>query len=577
MYIKTNKSKSTSGKINVSKLLCESYWEDGRSKTRVILSLKTLPSNLQLLIEQSLNNKKTKVNLEDIAIEKTIDYGYFMVIYEIIKRLKIDQVIRKVMGEGEGTQIALLMIIGKMITKDSKLAIVNWVRRHEIIAQKLGINLKTLSEKKLYAVLADLDNVQEKIERKWYQTHKNKVQDIYLYDITNFYFEGEKNELAEHVNIKKNKSGKKGKKVISVGLITNKEGFPLGIKTFKGNISESKTVQNELLKLKYEYFADSIILVGDRGMKIRFNLEQMEEKDKQGIKYISGLTLSEIRKLETEKIIQPGLFDKNVIEIDHKDKRLILCANPILKKEQQHTRDQMKQKFEEIALDIQRKHIRETERCQTNQAKIKNGHKNKKLKIALTDGELTSWNFIMMKALEKYGFKKVYKVNITAKTFKMECDLDAYHNLGKYDGKYVFETTVSKDRLSAEEVRDIYKQLQEVEHAFRNMKIMQLCMRPINHTRAKQTRGHMFIGMFAIAVIKEMENKLFPWLSELKQSTNGKTQLAFKDAIEELKMIKLSILSFGDTIDYEHILSTRLTEMQKKILDLLGINSSIFV
>jgi transposase len=576
MFIKTNRSKSSSGKINESKLLCESYWENGKSKTRTIISLKKLPIKMQLLIEQSLASKKTKVNLEDICIEKTIDYGYFMVIYEIIKRLKIDRSLEKFMGKGENTQIALLMIIGKIITKDSKLAIVNWILRNEIIAQKLEINLKGLNEKKLYAVLADLDNLQLKIEQQWYKYHQNKTDEVHLYDITNFYFEGVQNELAEYVNIKKNKSGKKGKKVVSVGLITNKDGFPLSIKTFKGNISDCKAVQSELLKLKNEYAASNIILVGDRGMRIRFNLEEMTAEEREGITYISGLTLNEIRKLEKEEVIQPSFFDKDLVEIEHQGKRLVLCTNPILQIEQEQKREGMKRRFEEILADTQRKHLSQITKCENNKNKLKQGHKNKSLKIELTDKEVKSWNFRVMKALEKYNLNKAYQIVITKEEFTLQYNPMAYENLGKYDGKYVFESNVSKDRLSKEEIRDTYRKLQNVEHAFRNMKITQLCMRPINHVRAEQTRGHMFVGMFALTVITEMENQLFPWLAELKEKTKEKTKLAFKDAIEELKMIKLSVLSFGDNVKHEKVLCSKLNDTQKKILRLLGINEKIF-
>ena len=88
MYIKTNRAKSTSGKITKSKLLCKSYWENGTSKTRTICNISKLSTKLQLAIEQSLK-KGTSVVMEDITIEESIDYGHFLVIMEIIKRLKI--------------------------------------------------------------------------------------------------------------------------------------------------------------------------------------------------------------------------------------------------------------------------------------------------------------------------------------------------------------------------------------------------------------------------------------------------------------------------------------------------------
>jgi transposase len=45
-----------------------------------------------------------------------------------------------------------------------------------------------------------------------------------LYDVTSSYFEGDKNELAAYGY---NRDGKKGKKQIVIGLLTDDEGYPV--------------------------------------------------------------------------------------------------------------------------------------------------------------------------------------------------------------------------------------------------------------------------------------------------------------------------------------------------------------
>ena len=47
-------------------------------------------------------------------------------------------------------------------------------------------------------------------------------------------------------------------------------------------------------------------------MKIRYNLEQLDEAKEEGIDYITGLTHSEIRSLIDQKIIQLSLFTKEL-------------------------------------------------------------------------------------------------------------------------------------------------------------------------------------------------------------------------------------------------------------------------
>ncbi|ETR65662.1 MAG: hypothetical protein OMM_13902 [Candidatus Magnetoglobus multicellularis str. Araruama] len=84
---------------------------------------------------------------------------------------------------------------------------VNWIKRNELIAQKIGIDIANLNEKHLYVALGDLDNLQKKIEHKWGIYHKKKLKSIYLYDITSFYFEGTENELSKKDMIETKRRG----------------------------------------------------------------------------------------------------------------------------------------------------------------------------------------------------------------------------------------------------------------------------------------------------------------------------------------------------------------------------------
>jgi transposase len=566
MFLKTNTSRYK-GKIYTSKLLCESYWENGVSKTRTILNISKLPIQQQLAIEQSIKDQGPKVPVGEIAVEKSIDYGWVAVILEILKRLRIEETFRK--EYQENYHLAVLMILGKVVTRGSKLCIINWIKRNEFIAQQLGIDIKKLNEKHLYAVLSDLDNLQEKIEHKWSIYNRKRTDKIYLYDITSFYFEGTLNELSAYGYDRDKKKGHK--KIITAGLVADKEGFPLKIQVFKGNMLDYKTVQSQIKDLKETFKATEIIFVGDRGMKLRYNLEEMVEADKEGVKYITGLTIDEIKGLVAKETIQLSLFDKELMEVEEGDKRYVLCVNPALAKEKQQKRAIKKMKFETELAAVQKAYQKEKERCKKNQERLAEGDKNKKLKVALTDKEIDAWKYRIRKAQEKYKMKKVYKVTINRRGFYVDYDAAYYEDLRKYDGKYVFETTVDKETLNTEEIRDTYKRLQLVEHAFKDVKTDKINARPIYHRRAKQTRGHMFVSMFAYAIIHEMEKRLYSWLREMKKTED---KLSFKDVVEELKTIRLCILSFGKSA-HQEVRITKLTERQHLIFDLLGIKESI--
>ena len=74
--------------------------------------------------------------------------------------------------------------------------------------------------------------------------------------------------------------------------------------------------------------------------------------------------------------------------------------------------------------------------------------------------------------------------------------------------------------------------------------------------------------MLALSIIKELENKLFPFLKEYNRI--AKTQLSFNDLVAELKNIKMCEVEIGKGVT--SIKYPELTPLQKKILQVLNIN-----
>ncbi len=536
MYIQYNKS-TVNGKTYTYPFLCRKYREGGKIKTEVILSLSNFPSEVVLAIKGALRKSKdVLVSLKDIVITKSIDYGFVYVLIVLMNRLRISEVLEKVLGE-KVSKLVKLMIIGKIVTRGSKLGIYNWIKRNEAIGKKLGINIKELKLKELYEALGDLPNVQDKIERKWFQYQKGKQKEIYLYDITSSYFEGTENELSA---LGYNRDGKKGKLQIVIGLITDNEGMPLSIRVFEGNVNDHTTVIEELRKIRKEFGAEDIIFVGDRGMRIRYNLDQMDEHEKEGIGYITALSIDEIRCLLNEDVIQLSLFGKELAEIEDSGTRYVLCNNPELEKEKSEKRASLRTRFEDELNEIQLSYKNRQFKNNENVKKLAAGHKNKKLVTTFSEKQLDSFKYRVRKALERYYMQSFYQITIDQDKFNVEFLLENYSQAKKLDGKYVIVTNVCKEKLTKEQVREEYKNLKHVEHAFRDYKTVRLDARPIFHINEATTRGHVLVAMFAYVIIIEIENKIFPWLKIYNKSK--KEQFAYKDIEEELKMIKLNVL-----------------------------------
>lgn len=564
MYIQYNKT-TVNGKTYIYPFLCRKYREGGKIKTEVLDNLSKFPPEVVLAIKGALRKSKdVTVSLKDIVITNSIDYGFVYVLIILMNRLRISEVLEKVLGE-KASKLVKLMIIGKIVTRGSKLGIYNWIKRNEAIGKKLEINIKELKLKELYEVLGDLPNVQDKIERKWFQYQKGKQNEIYLYDITSSYFEGTENELAAFGY---NRDGKKGKLQIVIGLITDNEGMPLSIRVFEGNVNDHTTVIEELRKIRKEFGAEDLIFVGDRGMRIRYNLDQMDEHEKEGIGYITALSIDEIRCLLNEDVIQLSLFDKELAEIENSGERYVLCNNPELEKEKSEKRASLRARFEDELNDIQLSYKNKQIKNNENVKKLAAGHKNKKLVTTFSEKQLDSYKYRVRKALERYHMQSFYKITITQDEFNVEFLLENYSQATKLDGKYVIVTNVSKEKLTKEQVREEYKKLKHVEHAFRDYKTVRLDARPIFHINEATTRGHVLVAMFAYVIIREIENKIFPWLKKYNKSK--KEQLTYKDIEEELKMIKLNVLQIGK--NHEVIKITEPSARQKEVFKILGID-----
>ena len=301
MYIQRNKSKYKNGTQYISTLLCHKYRKEGKIKTKVLCNLSPLPAELIESIENILKSKtQAVVKEEDIFIESCYDFGYIYVIEQLMKRLRINETLEKILPKST-VKLVKSMIIGKLITKGSKLSIFNWLEREKELSQRFGLEMNNLKLDDFYSSLAVLRNNKDKLDKQWFRYHNSKGNCIFLYDITSVYFEGTENELADFGY---NRDGKKGKKQIFVGLVTDAFGNPLRVEVFKGNTNDSQTVEEQILKLKIEFQAETIIFVGDRGMRIKYNINNSEDLKNSGIQFITGLTKNEIKGLITDGIIE---------------------------------------------------------------------------------------------------------------------------------------------------------------------------------------------------------------------------------------------------------------------------------
>jgi transposase len=571
MYIQRNKVKLKNGKEYSSVMLCEKYRIKGdkNPKTRTIVNLSSLPEEVILSIENSLKSKKESVvKTDEIQVEECVDFGYFFVINSLANQLKINDILERTLP-AEISPLLKIMITGLLISTNSKLGILNWLRREKYISEIFGVKNRCLTEKDFYNALSELNMRKINIEKKWFRRHNFQGNKIFLYDMTSSYFEGVENELAAFGY---NRDQKKGKMQLCVGLVTDNEGFPLKIDVFKGNVVDSQTVEKQIEALRMDFGINDIIFVGDRGMRLRHHIENNEEMQNQNIKFITGLTHAEINNLIEEKKIDISLFDREIAEVYDENYRYVLSVNPDLEHQQKQYLNNKRVYVEKLLDEVSNSWKTRKFKNMENKLKIiEKKTKNKKLKTEFSEKDLDQFKKRVNILLSYTSFAKYFSIEtIDNEKFKIIFNESRFEKDLKLCGKYVVCTNVEKEELTKEEVRSEYKKLQVVEHGFRDLKSDLISIRPIYHRRQETTIGHVLICFFAYAIVKSMEDKIFPFLINYNKS--NKTKISFDDVVAELQNVKLCKLKIGQKSSILQF--PKLNKLQTEIFKLFNLKAN---
>jgi len=570
MYIQRNKSKYKNGKEYVSPLLCHKYRKDGKIKTKVLANLSHLPEELVTSIENILKSKTEAVVKEkDILVDSCYDFGYIFVIEQLMKRLRIDDTLQKTLPE-ETVPLVRAMIAGKLAMKGSKLAIFNWLEREPEVAKRFGLDMSGLKLDDFYESLAVLKRNKDKLDAGWFGYHKQAGNCVYLYDITSVYFEGIENELSAFGY---NRDGKRGKMQICVGLVADAFGNPLRIEVFKGNTVDSQTVEEQIMHLKKRFQAETIIFVGDRGMRIKYNINNIEDLKNSGLQFITGLTKTEIKDLLSNDTIQLSLFSQNLAEVETDEgERFVLSINPDLEYSQRQYLEIQKNKAQKRLKEIKDNWNLRRLLNRDNELKIINKEtKNRNLKIKFTTKELDRYKKQVNHALQQLRMQTYFSIEVVGdKKFEIKFNEEKYDLDYQLCGKYVINTDVEKEKMCKEDIRLQYKNLQNIERDFRDLKSDNICIRPVYHRNEDQTIGHIQVCFYALAIIKELETHIYPFLHQINK---GKaSRLSFNDMIAELTKIKICELKIGNNATTLKI--PKLNETQKKLFEILKLTPS---
>jgi transposase len=460
-------------------LLREAWREGKRIRKRTIANLGQWPSEKVEALRRLLRDEPLVVAQEAFIIEESRAHGHVEAVLGTIKKLGLDELIAS--RRSRERDLVVAMIAERLLHPCSKLATTRlW--HTTTLAEELGVT--DADEDDLYEAMDWLLARQERIEKKLAARHLSEGCFVF-YDVTSSYYEGRCCPLARYGH---DRDGKTGRPIIVYGLMTDGEGRPVTVEAYPGDTGDPSTVPDQAEKLRERFGLRRLVLVGDRGMLTQTQIEKLQAYP--GLGWISALRSHAIRDLVKGGFLQMSLFDrKDLAEIhspDFPSERLVACYNPLLAEQRRRKRKELLEATERELKRIANEVLRRT------QTPLKKEEIGKKV------GKVTG----------RYKMGKHFTVSIGEGTFSYERNEMKIEQEAALDGIYVIRTSEPVERLSAEDTVRSYKDLAQVEQAFRSFKGIDLLVRPIWHHTEDHVRAHLFICMLAFYVEWQMRKAL---------------------------------------------------------------------
>ncbi len=453
-------------RVYTSHLVRRSVREDKRVRHETIANVSKLPAEAIEALRRALRGEAVLAAGERLSIENPLPAGHVEAALRMARRLELARLIDR--RPSKERDLVLAMVVQRVLCPGSKLSTARALSRSTLGSE---LAVEGADQDDLYRAMDWLLERQERIEDRLARRYL-KDGELVLYDVSSTYFEGRSCPLAE---LGYSRDGKRGTPQIVFGLLTDRSGRPVAVEVFEGSLHDDKTLPSQLEKLRRRFKLKRIVVVPDRGMVTKANLEAMRAAD--GVSWITALKAPQVKKLVKDGQLQLSLFDQqNLVEIEDEERypgeRLVVCRNPLVAEERSRKREALLEATERALREIQ--------------ARVEQGTLAGEAEIGLAVGAV--WN--------RWRVKKHFRLEISDTSLSFRRKQQQIDQEAALDGIYVLRTSVSDSELESAEVVRSYKQLTQVERAFRSLK-GPLELRPIHHRLEDRVRAHVFLCTLA--------------------------------------------------------------------------------
>lgn len=436
------------------------------------------------------------IHLGEMEIRAVREYGIVLVAHQLWQELGLDRLLAGIpQSQGVPVQEAVFrMVVNRLCDPQSKLGLVDWTD------QRGNLHRGWQGQVQWPSGNAELDHNQYLRAMDRLHPHRQELEDrlfahatdllslplrLIFYDLTSTYFEGEGVcELAEY-GYSRDHRGDRAQVVI--GLAVSQEGLPITHRVFPGSTVDVTTLEPMTEELQRRFGLQDPVLVADRGM---FSADNVAALALSGQRYI--LALRSRQQAEGQLAVDlgqlAGLPRPRDLKAEWQWREVEML--PGLRHVVVYSAFKAQHDFEVRDRRLRRA-LADLRRLQT-QARAE------KLSARRLIERVT--RILSQRKCARYF---TYEAAPSALSFRL--DREQYRQQRRHDGVFVLET--NHPTLTAVEIVQSYRQLIEVERAFRVLKSL-LKVRPVYHYRDRRVETHIFICFLAYLLAKVLELRL---------------------------------------------------------------------
>jgi transposase len=501
MFIR-RKNIRKNGKIHSYWILVESYRTDKGVRQRTVGYIGDITRKQAKAMELSAERcdscqtdflspeelpDKMEIEPKKIRTERQREFGGVWLGNKMFGKLELDDFFKR-QGYEEWLPIFKILTISRFYHPSSELHIAEHLYEHSAMEDFFGIPAAKIYENRLYRGLDRLllhkQALQEHLKQALGSLFDIKY-DLFLYDVTSTYFEGEHAE-SELCQRGYSRDSRPDCKQICIALVVTREGLPLGYEIFSGNTHDSTTVEEIVGTMEKSYGAADRIWVMDRGMVSENNIEML---NRNGRRYIIGTPKSSLQRFEQHllekdwQMVHEGVEVKLCPSPDNTGEVFILCRSRDRAEKEKLMHDRFVKRIEAGIEKL-------TQCCERETGKDITG------KIERRIGRLMQQN---SRGASFFKISTRYDRQIAKTLINVERDEGRSHWKRMTEGHYLLRSNITD--WDPKQLWEAYIHLTDAEEAFKINK-SDLHIRPIWHQRDDRIRAHVLVCFIAFVLWK---------------------------------------------------------------------------